>query len=380
MKRWLGPLLLMWTGSASADPTVLIEKATVPWAELERLLRSQHATVVRPRPSAPLSYALGGLVVTGRVEREVARLELEIEIQLLSDQWIEAPLLPGAAAIASAEVEGLRPGAGVITRREEVVAFIGRGPGTARIRLCFELALRPEPGGLRLSIAPLGLSAGRARLELSEDFEKIGGATRWRPVAGGRSSIEATLGREGLSLLLSDRETGGEVAESLEELEAVSSVTLGGSGVTRVRLRATPDARGVLELVLPEGAAAWRLFVGSRAIPVAQVSDGRYLRVPLRGESAVELVYTFAGEGLGIRGRYRAELPRLRQPVRSAAWDLWLPSGLRYGPAQASLGARPGCGRFRGKVEIDAQGECHGFAKPVLGAGAAYVEIDYDQP
>lgn len=378
MRGWLG-LLLLWTGSASADPTVVIEKATVPWAELERLLRSQHATVVRPRPSAPLSYALGGFVVTGRVEREVARLELETEIQLLGDQWIEAPLLPGTAAIASAEVQGLGPGAGVITRREQVVAFIGRGPGTARIHLCFELALRAEPGGMRLSIAPLGLSAGRARLELAEDFEKVGGSTRWRIVAGAPSIIEATLGRDGLSLLLGDRDKGAAVAESLEELEAVSSVTLGGSGVTRVRLRATPDAKGVLELTLPEGATAWRLFVGPHAIPVAQVSDGRYLRVPLRGDSTVELVYTFSGEGLGIRGRYRAELPRLRQPVRSAAWDLWLPSGLRYGATQASLGARPGCGQFRGKVQIEAEGECHGFAKPVLGAGAAYVEIDYDQ-
>jgi hypothetical protein len=256
VRLWLGLLLLLWTGSASADPTVVIEKATVPWAELERLLRSQHATVVRPRPSAPLSYALGGFVVTGRVEREVARLELETEIQLLGDQWIEAPLLPGTAAIASAEVQGLGPGAGLITRREEVVAFIGRGPGTARIHLCFELALRPEPGGLRLTIAPLGLSAGRARIELAEDFEKVSGSTRWRSVAGAPSIIEATLGRDGLSLLLGDRDNGGEVAESLEELEAVSSVTLGGSGVTRVRLRATPDARGVLELSLPEGAAA----------------------------------------------------------------------------------------------------------------------------
>ena len=379
MKRWLA-LLLLGAGSASAEPTVVIEKATVPWAELERLLRSQRATVVRPRPSAPLSYALSGFVVSGRVEREVARLELKTELQLLGDQWIEAPLLPGAAAIASAEVQGLGPGAGVITRRDEVVAFVGRGPGTARIHLCFELALRPEPGGLRLSIAPLGLSSGRASLELAEDFGEVGGATRWRPVAGRRSSIEAVLGRDGLSLLLGAREVGGSVAESLEELEAVSSVTLGGSGVTRVRLRATPDARGGIELLLPEGSTAWRLFVGARAIPVAQVSDGRYVRVPLRGESPVELVYTFTGEGLGIRGRYRAELPKLRQPVRSAAWDLWLPTGLKYGATQASLGARAGCGQLRGKVEIEAQGECHGFAKPVLGAGAAYVEIDYDQP
>ena len=63
----------------------------------------------------------------------------------------------------------------------------------------------------------------------------------------------------------------------------------------------------------------------------------------------------------------------VREPVRSAAWDLWLPSGLRYGATQASLGARPGCGQFRGKVQIEAEGECHGFAKPVLGAGTVFV-------
>jgi len=365
-------ILTLIASAAHAQEGVVIERATVPWRDLERLLRNQ--TVVRPRASAPLSYALGGFSLGGKVSREEARLELDVEIQLLGEQWIEAPLLSASAAIASAEVIGLPADRAVITRRDDRVVFIGKGPGTAKVHLSFEMPL--SKGSLQ--IAPLGLSGGRARLELDFPSEEASGRTRWRVVAGRPAVIEATLGHEGVDLVIGERGKGI-VASSLEELEAVTSVTLGGGGVTRVRLRATPDEHGVLELTLPEGASPWRLFVGKRATAVGPLSDGRFLRIPLDGESTIELVYTFSGEGLGIRGRHRVELPRLAQPVRSAGWDLWLPAGLKYGATQASLGERASCGQFQGRVPIEAQGQCRGFAKPVLGPGAPYVEIEYDQ-
>ncbi|MBK6690453.1 MAG: hypothetical protein IPG45_38655 [Deltaproteobacteria bacterium] len=361
--------------SAQADPKVVIERATVPWSELERLLRSE--AVARPEPQAPLPYALGHLELSGQVSLSRAQLGLSVEVQLLHEGWVEVPLLPEEVALSRIESSGLPPERMVWSRRSGQVVLVARGPGKVQVDLQFEMPLRPGRGGSQLHLSPLGLTTGRARLEVGDRASSIGGATRWRRIGGGR--VEATLGADGIDLTFGDPEGPAPLANSLESLEAVTHLTLAGSGATRVRLRATPDERGVLSLRLPVGASAWRLWVGSKPVPVATVSDGPELLIPLPAERTVELVYTFVGDGLGIRGQLRLELPEFRAPIRGAGWDLWLPDGLRYSGVQAALGPADECHGFRGKVPIEAQGSCRAFARPVLGLGVAYVELSYDQ-
>lgn len=369
-------LALLIQGSlAQADPGVVIERATVPWSELERLLKTEG--VVRPEPEAPLPYALGPLLLSGKVSRTRAQLTLAVEVQLLHQGWIEVPLLPEAAVLSRIESSGLAADGTAWSRRSGQLILVARGPGRVQVNLQFELPLVLRPSGPQLHLELLGLTTGRARLDLGDLASSIGGTTRWRSVGGG--VVEATLGARGLDLTLAGSEAPAPLANTLEALEAVTHLTLGGSGATRVRLRATPDERGLLSLRLPVGATPWRLWVGAKPVPVAAVSDGPELLIPLPGERTVELVYTFVGDGLGIRGKVRLELPKFRASIRGAGWDLWLPDGLGYSGLQAALGPVADCHAFAGKVPIEAQGSCRAFARPVLGLGVAYVEFSYDQ-
>ena len=132
---------------------------------------------------------------------------------------------------------------------------------------------------------------------------------------------------------------------------------------------------------LPRGATLFGAWVGGRGLSVAKAQRGDEVRVPLAGPAAVELAYTFAAEPIGIRGRYHVELPHLPVPVRGARWQVWLPSGLRYGATQASLAPAGGCVQpAPARATLDVQGECHAFARPVLEPGRAYVEGTYEQP
>ena len=362
-------------GSARGDPEVVIERATVPWSELERLLKSEGVT--RPEAQAPLPYALGHLELSGKVLRSRAQLGLVVEVQLLHRGWIEVPLLPEAAVLSRIESSGLPAEVMVWSRRSGQLVLVAKGPGRVQVNLQFELPLASGPSGPQLHLELLGFTTGRARLDVGDLASSIGGTTRWRSVGGGM--VEATLGPRGVDLSLSGGEASAPLANTLEALEAVTHLTLAGSGATRVRLRATPDERGVLSLRLPVGATPWRLWVGAKPVPVASVSDGPELLIPLPGERTVELVYTFVGDGLGIRGKVRLELPKFRAPIRGAGWDLWLPDGLGYSGLQAALGPVSECHGFAGKLPIEAQGSCRAFARPVLGLGAAYVEFNYDQ-
>src|SRR5581483_5245899 len=173
-----------------------------------------------------------------------------------------------------------------------------------------------------------------------------------------------------------------EAGAALEKLEAESVLSLGGAGVTRLTVMATPDETGELALTLPTGARLWKVYVGAAAIPIASLGKRETIRVPLKKPARVELAYTFDAAPMGIRGRFHVELPRLPVPVRSADWHLWLPDGLQYGAPQASLAPSGACtqSHARTRTPMTPQGTCHAFARPVLEPGRAYIEGTYDQP
>jgi hypothetical protein len=365
--------------SAWANEGVTIERATVPWSELERLLRREGAPP--PPRAAPRAYAVPSLEVTGEIDSPRAQLAITLDVEILADRWTLAPLLPARLSVARATVNSPEGRRGLLVRDPGGVSLAADGPGRYHIELEAEGTL--DHG--RLAVAPPGLSGGRTRL-IVRGADSIAGRTAFRTSPGpdGALVAEAALGPYGLDLQLAGAPpTASEAGTTVEDLEAITVLSLGGGGVTRLLFQAGAED-GFLELALPPGARLWRVYAAGAALPVTSVAHGETIRLPLKKPSRIELAFTFEAPPLGIRGRYHLELPRLPVPVRGARWQVWLPSGLRYGAPQAAMstarcdGAPPGSARPR--TPIAPVGSCFGFERPVLEPGRAYVEGTYDQP
>jgi hypothetical protein len=379
MRAWL-VLLLPLIARAEG---VTIERATVPWSELERLLRKEGATP--PPRSAPRAWSLPSMEVSGEVISDGGGrvdLHLAVEVEVLADRWTVAPLLPAALAVSSASVTFPAGRRGLLVRDSSGVALAADGPGR------YHLEIQAE-GGLehgRLVLTPAGLAGGRASLTIhgAESATAIGGRTPWRTHSDGSGALvaEAALGSYGVDLTLGHVAPTAEAGSSIEDLDAVTVLSLGGSGVTRLLFSAGADESGILALELPQGARLWRVYVAGTALAVATVTRGSSVRLPLNKASKIELAFTFEAPPMGIRGRYHLELPRLPVPVRGAHWELHLPAGLQYAAPQAAMspahcGAVPA---IRPRTPITPVGTCLGFERSVLEPGRAYVEGKYDQP
>ena len=361
--------------------TVTIEKATVPWSELERLMRREGQPLpAPPKAGAPTAWSMTG-EVNGEIGGGSARLRIHAEISVLADRWVVAPLLPESLAVSSAQVEAPDGRRGLLVRSSDGVALAADGVGRYELDLEAEGPLETVGTGSRLLWAPPGLAGGRARLEV-HGGERIAGRSAWRLERGAHGVVvaQAALGAGGLELLLQGPDARGEASATLEELRALTVLSLGGSGVTRLTVRAIA-AEGELTVVLPQGAKLWKAYVGSTALKASSVSHGASVTFPVRGSAEIELAYTFDSQPMGIRGHWRVEMPRLPVTVRDARWEVWLPSGLKYHETQAALSQsrcsdEPG----RARTTLDTQGSCNGFARAVLEPGRAYVEGLYEQP
>jgi hypothetical protein len=366
---------------------VTIERATIPWSELERLMSREGGSAPKREPAAkaPLGFAISAARVTGRVGLASADLELNLDVEVLRDGWTVVPLFEAGFALSSAQVAGPPGKRGLLVRDPASVSLVTEGVGRYQLQVHAQVPLEATREGRRLSWAPAGLAGGRAELEVSGSPKPLG-RTRWSSTHGASGThLTGALGAAGLDLVLVprpqedvDAEAEAAVADR-PELEAVSVVSLGGRGVTRLVVMARPDSSGQFQLELPKGASLWKGYAAGKALAP---STGEALRLPLAGPTLVEVAYTFEAPPLGIRGRYRVELPRFPHPVRTARWDLWMPDGLAYRETQSSLTPSATCGRatLRSRTPLEPQGRCTGFARPVLEPGRAYVEGTYEQP
>ena len=386
MRAW-GPLLalgLLPASSSASGPKISVEKATIAWSELQRLVEADgDGRPIAPTPTPPPHAYAATAEIQGQVEGGGVTLSMELTVDVLDERWILVPVLPQQMSVASAQVQAPLGRRGLLVRERAGVLFAADGPGRYQVSLEAEGTLEHTPRGRELTIPLQGLTGGHAQFLLGPGVTP-GGRTAWRTSTspGGLTEASSALGAGGLDLVVGDAEAPVEADGSLDNLAALTVLSLGGSGVTRLSFHATPSATGDLEVTLPRGARLWKAFVGERALDPARLGTGEHLKVALKGPSQVELAYTFGFKPFGLRGHYRVELPRLGVPVRDATWQLWLPAGLQYGETQAALGALPGCDVAlpRARTLLQGQGECREFARPVLEPGAAYVEGAYAQP
>ncbi|MFL5318327.1 MAG: hypothetical protein ACJ790_01625 [Myxococcaceae bacterium] len=383
LPQWKFALLSLFIASASfAQPHVTIEKATVPWDELVQLIREEGRAPppVRTAPTnfAPVLYSLPSVDVSGEVEDGVARLTLVVTAEVLANRWTMVPLLPETFAVSRADVIAPGGSRGILVR-DRGVSLAAERSGSYKIVLSVEGTLEQTPAGQRLSLPLREIAGGAAHLTLS-GVTKVSGASAWKlKRTNGALVADAALGGPGLELIIPAQEQKRSSAGALEELDAITVVSLGGSGVGRMRLLATPAESGILDIELPERSRAWKVYVGSSPLPQSALA-GRSLKIPLKTTTRIELAWTFDMPPMGIRGRYRVELPKLPMPVRGAQWAVYLPDGLTYSETQAALSPSGACtSDSEALTPLQPEGSCAHYGRAVLDSGRAWIEGNYSQ-
>lgn len=380
--------LIISCALATAQPQgVTIERATIPWNELERLLKKEGAVAPRPGPQAPLAHSISNMEVTGTVGRDRAQLHSVLEIEILGKSWVVVPLLPKYFAVSSAKVLAPEHGRGILVRDANGVSLVAKGEGNYQISAELEGPVEHDKSELRLSLAPPGLATGRAQIKILSKAARVGGRTRWRTSSEDDKSTvaEAALGAEGMELIVKPpRELAPpeDAGAALEELRAVTVVSLGGRGATRISVLAKPGANKIFEATLPESAKLFKAWSDREGISPELAQRGTAVKIPLERAARIELAYTFEASRLGVRGAWHVELPKLAVEAQGAAWDVWLPNGLDYQDTQSSMAVASSCtlGQEKGLTKIDVVGRCFGFARPVLEPGVPYAEGAYRQP
>jgi hypothetical protein len=378
-RRAVGSLIValgMGLPLLSHGQTITIEKATIPWSELERLMRreGQVPNAVRgAAANAPAGWSLSA-DVAGEISEGRARMTVRAEISVLEDRWTVVPLIPASWAVSSARVDAPNGRRGLLVRAFDGVAFAADGADRYPIVFEVEAPLESTARGNRLSWSPPGLTGGEVRLDISSKG-RVGGKTSWRTeIVRGSTLARAALSASGFDLVVSNDEMRAEVGTMLEELRATTVISLGGGGVTRLVVNVVA-ADGEISIALPSGARFWKGHFGREPLKASAIQAG-VLKVTGRGN--LELAYTFDGSAMGLRGRWSVDLPRFPVTIRDARWEIWLPSGLAYRETQSSL-ATSGCVEPSARKPLETQGICHGFSRGVLESSRAYAEGVYEQ-
>src|SRR5262249_35087687 len=136
------------SGAAAFMP---YEKFVKLW---ERLQRLDPAPPERP----PIAAVISSAAYVGRIERDIARIDAELTIQVLGKAWVELPIRFGEAAIGrmtSSDEGVLLQGTGNGT-----YVLLFRNPGAHRVR--FELAARvrssPDGRSIEFDCPPSGIT------------------------------------------------------------------------------------------------------------------------------------------------------------------------------------------------------------------------------
>jgi competence protein ComGC len=126
-----------------------------------------------------------------------------------------------------------------------------------------------------------------------------------------------------------------EVLQALvEDLHLSTVIADDGQMMTDMSLSVRNQGRQHLEIELPQRATVWSAFVAGQAVRPS-VKEGKLL-LPLEhsvGDEApiaIQLVYIGSSQFPAKRGEFELISPKMDAPLKSAHWELFLPSDYRY--------------------------------------------------
>ena len=132
----------------------------IPLAEYERLAEASRTEKKTPR-EAPAQYALAKAEIEARVSvdknRALADVSADIAIQVLDDDWVLVPILPGSSAVASASVDNKE--ADLVAKPDGLYWGV-KAAGAHRMHLTYKLDATANDGAFVLAI-PLPEAASK---------------------------------------------------------------------------------------------------------------------------------------------------------------------------------------------------------------------------
>ncbi len=122
----------------------------LPLAVYNRLIETARNPGTSPRP-APASYALGSAKVTVSVSgsRPGAKVDVELAIRVLEDDWMLIPVLPAGTAVEEATVGG---SAVQLIAAPQGLAWAARKQGSHTMKLSYRLDATRSENGMSLAI------------------------------------------------------------------------------------------------------------------------------------------------------------------------------------------------------------------------------------
>ena len=178
----------------------------LPYAEFERLWRAAQADPAPPAgQAAPLPYLISTARFTGRVAAELATMQMQLTVDVLSDDWVEVPLGLSEAAVVEASVEeaaGKSPALLRVVEGRYVLLTRGKAQRTVIIDFVRQLQTREGLNVLAFStptaaITTLELLIGEENMKV--DVKPMLAATTSQVADGGGKAtrLQAFLGSAG---------------------------------------------------------------------------------------------------------------------------------------------------------------------------------------
>lgn len=159
---------------------------------------------------------------------------------------------------------------------------------------------------------------------------------------------------------------------AIDEARYRTLFTRDGLAVTTAVFKVRNARKQFLRLLLPEDAEIWTAFVDGRPEKPAMADDASVLLKIVNATRGFEVQLIYATPGSKIRGlgKVRGILPRPDILVTRSHWDVYLPTGVRYGSPSSNMdativGKRVSGGDLEVKMSPMAEGEVAQAIEPL---------------
>ncbi|MFM7040172.1 MAG: hypothetical protein ACKO2L_20900 [Planctomycetaceae bacterium] len=202
---------------SAADPgqNVLERLIYVPFRELQKVFNNQDASVVipwseylelvqrsfgaRPAPAVPQDAVITSTLWTATVEKDVARVALDLRLNLLkSSGWATVPLNFGAAAVGRVEPSDGSVLLKAVAQGQYELLIKAPDSKAVRIELLVPVQTSPEDKSFSIDCPPAGISELTVAIPEADQTVKISPLQVQlpleQPAAAGQTQVRASLG------------------------------------------------------------------------------------------------------------------------------------------------------------------------------------------
>ena len=171
----------------------------LPYAEFQRLWRAAKQSPAAVR-EAPMSYLVSSAKFTGKVDSELARMRLELVVDILADGWVQVPIGLGDVAVSAVSADKAKTAPLLrVVGGQYVLLTRGKGRQTITVDFARQLVTKPGLNVLGFRIPPAAITTLELTIpdeNMKVDVEPMLAATTEQiDVAGKKATrLQAFLG------------------------------------------------------------------------------------------------------------------------------------------------------------------------------------------